>query len=382
MNILHFGKYYPPYHGGMEHYLRDLAEQQVRQGHQVTVLVHNHRHGYLKSNTQVEQQKGVKIIRQAALRPLLFTPLMLGLNKTIKQLSQQKIDLIHIHTPNPSSFLLLLNRQAKQLTWLLQWHSDMVTQHSSGLLKLAYYLLRPLEKKLLKQSQMVLVSSDNYRTHSPPLQSCSKQVKILPLGINPKQIITENLPENWTEQQWDGNQLRLFSLGRLTFYKNQQMLVKAVKKADQCQLIIAGNGQLENRLKQQIRQQQLSQRVKLLKQLNWRQINALYQSSDIFCLASHDRAESYGMVLLEAMVHDKIILVADTVGSGMSWLAENYNKGFTFKANDVDDFVKQINYISEHLSQIKQRPKDFQLNIEKTAQQLNDYYQQISRSTR
>lgn len=379
MKILHFGKYYPPYHGGMEHYLRDLAEQQVKQGHQVTVLVHNHRHGYLKSNTQVERQQGVDIIRQASLRPLLFTPLMLGLSKTIKRLNQQqKFDLIHIHSPNPSAFLLLFNRPAKKVAWLLRWHSDMVTKHVSLLLKMAYLFIRPFEKKLLRQSEMILTSSENYRQHSLPLKALGERVKILPLGINPKQVITENLPKNWAERQWSGNRLRLFSVGRLTFYKNHQMLLTAVEKSDCCQLIIAGNGQLKNRLQRQIKQQ-LKQRAKLLEQLNWQQINALYQSSDIFCLASHDRAESYGMVLLEAMIHDKIILVADTIGSGMSWLAENYNKGFTFKANDVDDFIKQINHINENLSQIKQRPKNFQLNIEKTAQQLNKHYQHILR---
>ena len=74
MNILHIGKFYPPFHGGMETYLSNLAEAQVQQGHQVTVWVHNHDWGLLKSATTKVSEGNLTIIRQKSLMPVLFAP--------------------------------------------------------------------------------------------------------------------------------------------------------------------------------------------------------------------------------------------------------------------------------------------------------------------
>ena len=41
MKILHVGKYFPPYAGGMETYLRDLMAAQARQGLDTAALMHH-----------------------------------------------------------------------------------------------------------------------------------------------------------------------------------------------------------------------------------------------------------------------------------------------------------------------------------------------------
>ena len=66
--------------------------------------------------------------------------------------------------------------------------------------------------------------------------------------------------------------------------------------------------------------------------------------------------------------------MADTAGSGMAWLAQQYNKGFTFKSNDSDDFIEQLDYIEKNKDVIQKRPYDFKWSIEKTAKQLNQFY--------
>lgn len=378
MKLLHIGKFYPPYRGGMESYLSDLATEQVKQGHQVTVLVHNHHWGKLVSDTEISHREGVKLIRLKSSRPIFHTPLMLGLNQQVKKiLVEDKPDLIHLHWPNPSLFSLLLNQQAKQIPWVMSWHSDMVTVNSSFLMKILYWLIKPLESRLLKHTHKILVSSQNYADHSPQLGLNQSTTQVVPLGINTQAL--KNLLEDTdlAHSHWHKQGFRLFSLGRLTYYKNQGMLVDSMPYLLDCQLLLAGGGQLQNKLQESILQAKVNSTTTLLGEVSRQHAHQLFSTCDVFCLASHDRAESFGVVLLEAMYHNKIILVADTQGSGMSWLAENYNKGFTFKANDVDDFVKQINKIKQNYAAIIKRPKQFDYEIESITQMVTTQYQSI-----
>lgn len=360
----------------MENYLYDLASAQVELGHEVVVIVHNHRWKTIKSTTQEETINGIKVIRMAALKPVLFTPLLLGLNRRLKALiAKQQPDVLHLHWPNPSLFVLLWNKAAKRLPWVVSWHSDMVTQHSSKLLRLAYLFIKPLEKLWLKQAAGLLVSTQAYADHSEQLKANLNKVKVMPLGINTGEV--NSLEIKTSENEWLENHFRIFTLGRLTFYKNHQLLIKAMTSLPDCQLMIGGSGGLEATLATQIAQADLQKQINLLGAISWRQVHQLFATCQVFCLASHDRAESFGVVLLEAMLHNKIILVADTPGSGMHVLAQKYNKGFTFKSGDDADFVRQLTVIKTQYDEISQRPYQFDYDIHTIAPQIIHYYHSI-----
>lgn len=375
MNILHLGKYYPPYHGGMEHYLKDLAAAQVKQNHQVTVLVHNHNHGLLKSKSEFETIDGVDVIRQASLRPVLFTPLMLGLIKTIKKRHrEQAIDLIHIHWPNPSACWLLFSRL--NIPFLIQWHADMVTEGNSWVMKFIHRLASPFEQSLIKKCRTIQISSPDYAKHSKALAPHTARCHVVPLGIDTQSFVTSESDGQWAESQWPQGQLRVFHLGRMTHYKNQSLLIKLADQYHHHYTVVAGDGPLLPDLKKQAHALGVNKAVTFTGRLTSSQVHALYQSCDVFCLPSDDRAESFGVVLLEAMYHDKVILVADTKGSGMAWLANHYNKGFVFKSNDIDHLKSKLDHIKNHLHAIQSHPKDFHCAIEKTAQDMEALYQQ------
>lgn len=352
----------------------DLAQAQVQQGHQVTVIVHNHQWQGLFSRTTIETIGGVKVIRLKTLRPILHAPLMFGLNHCLKKIfTKQAPDLIHLHSPNPSLFGLLVNKAAKSIPWVLSWHSDMVTEYSSRPLKLVYGLIKPLENRLINNCCSILVSSQYYADASLQLSKNSSKVTVIPLGINTDEMAQCSTNESDVTDHWHNETCKLFSLGRLTFYKNQRMLIEAMQQLNDCQLLLAGDGQLASKLQQQIDSMNVTDRVQLLGSVSWHQVHQLFSSCDIFCLASHDRAESFGVVLLEAMYHNKIILVADTAGSGMKWLAENYNKGFTFKANDSNDFVEKIMSIKHKQQEIMARPAQFEYHINEIAKLIENH---------
>lgn len=383
MKILHIGKFYPPFHGGMENYLQDLARAQTQQGHEVTVWVHNHQWQGLTSNTLYSVDGEAKIIRQKSLKPLLYTPIMLGFGRQLKKLLEHnQPDIIHLHWPNPSLFKLLLCRSARQVPWVISWHSDMVTSHSSRLMKLIYGFIKPLETMLLKRASSLLVSTQDYANHSKQLKKFSDKVSVIPLGMSTGEIDALNLEDSaeacqQAEQRWQANQFRIYHLGRLTYYKNQRFLVTAMQHITGAQLLIAGEGQLYSKLQAQINQLYVDEKVKLLGGLDWSEVHALFSSCDVFCMASHDRAESFGVVLIEAMYHDKIILVPDTAGSGMQWLALNYAKGFVYETNNSEDFVAKIKFIRQNFTRIMAEPKQFNYEIQQVAESIEQHYTKI-----
>ncbi|MDJ1140443.1 glycosyltransferase [Marinicella marina] len=375
MKILHIGKFYPPFHGGMENYLCDLAEAQVSQGNEVTVWVHNHDWSWVKSKTTTTELNGVRVIRQSTLKPFLFTPIMLGFRRQLKHLmATDKPDIIHLHWPNPSLFFLLSHKLVKSIPWLMSWHSDMVTEHSRWLMRCIYRCIKPLENSLINETDRILVSTQAYANHSSQLAKNKKKTEVLPLGIDVSKI--QALHAKPAKERWPENKFRLFHLGRLTFYKNQAMLVDAMSLLNDAHLLIAGSGQLASQLADQIKTVE-ADNVELLGSQSWQQVHELYAGCDVFCMASNDRAESFGVVLLEAMLHEKIILVPDTQGSGMQHLAEKYPKGFVYQANNPADFLDKIKFIQTNFDEISQKPHDFDYHIDQVAEQIQNQYHHL-----
>ena len=373
MNILHFGKFYPPFNGGMEIYLRDLAEQQS-QKHNVTALVHNHDFNFIKSNHQEQTINQVKVIRQQTLKPILFTPIMLGVNKVVSHLIDTKnVDVIHISWPNPSALFLLLNKKAKKKPWVIQWQSDMVTEHSSLMLKLAYKFFKPFEKLLLKQASLIIASTKEYFKHSIALKKFEGKCHFVPLALKHISPEVDQNSYQWALKLWGDSNYKVYSIGRLTFYKNHQILIQAAQLLPAAKFIITGSGELENSLKKQINQLGIDNIV-LTGGLKKNKLNALLSSCDIFCLPSNDRAESYGMVLLEALTFNKSILVSDLPGSGMKWIASQSPIGMTFKNNNPDDLIEKV---KQHSPNPNKNANNKIFQIEHCANTIEALYQNI-----
>ncbi len=373
MRIVHIGKYYPPFHGGMENYLDDLAQQQAKTN-DVVVLVHNHRFKFLTSKLVNETINNVKVIRLKTLKPLLFTPLMLGLNKTFNKIQQQATaDVIHISWPNPSALFLLLNKSAKKIPWVIQWQSDMVTEHSSWLLKVAYFFFKPLEKMLLKRAQVVIASTKEYVQHSNILPKYKNKCRIVPLGQKKLMPSFTQEDSDWAQNLWQNAAIKIYHIGRLTFYKNQKLLLQAAQLLPDVRFIITGSGDLQTQLETQIKKDKLKN-IRLTGPLEYNKLHALLASCDAFCLPSNDRAESYGMVLLEALSFGKNILVSDLPGSGMRWIASTTPLGQTFDCNNAADLVakiKQLNLSQNNTS----LPKCF--TIEECANAIDAIYKKL-----
>jgi glycosyltransferase involved in cell wall biosynthesis len=392
MNILHIGKYYPPFMGGIENFMQLLLAEQVKQGCSVKAIVHQHNlpSPIYASKIQSDEIDDVEIIRVTTYGRLLFAPISPSfpyhLNKIIKSF---KPDILHIHVPNTSAFWVLFSSLAKKIPWVIHWHSDVVASEHDRLLALAYPFYRPFETALLKKSKAIISTSPDYLNSSLPLKKWKDKAEIIPLALDNHKLVTagegldlsETLWNNFNQTADNKKMTRLLSIGRLTYYKGYFDLINAMQFIPNAQLIIVGHGEQFDQLKSLIIQLNLQDRVYLAGKVDNDHLNKLLQSCHIFCMSSIERTEAFGLVLLEAMTHAKPIVITRVEGSGMNWVTQNNKTALFSEKQNPQDFAEKVNHLiknpqlSKTLGDNGYQRLITEFNIETICQQTLKLYQ-------
>ncbi|MDD2768965.1 MAG: glycosyltransferase [Methylococcus sp.] len=322
----------------MEVFLSDLVAAQRKECLEVFAIVHGDQ----------LQNDPPWLVRVAVLFKLLFTPIAPSfawrLRRTIKRF---RPDVLHIHMPNASAFWALLLPTARALPWVVHWQSDVLveplannTRHPG--LSLAYPLYRPFEHAVLDKADLIIASSPPYLEQSEPLQAWKYKCVVVPLGLNLDRLPAQPIAQRTADLPWTAGALRLLSLGRLTYYKDFGTLIKAVAGLYGVELAIAGEGAERPRLEALIERLGLRGRMRLLGAVPEAEKVRLLQTCDVFCLASCERTEAFGIAVLEAMRYGKPCIVSDLAGSGMPWLVRTSGAGILAEVGNPDDWRNAI----------------------------------------
>jgi len=334
MRILHIGKFYPPDMGGMETYLRDLAEEQARQGHEVTVLVHASGWRLLPQRQNVN---GVDVIRVPYLLRAGFAPVSLIGMWFYHSLIHY--DLLHLHMPNIAAVWSVFYSSVCRKPLVVHWHADVITDRWGVASKLLLPLYRLLEHLTLAQSYRVITTSEPYGKASKVLARISGRCLAVPLGMD-QAALPEPVQESRVEAEgvWAGDNqpLRLLNIGRLTYYKGQSHLIELMQRTPHAVLCIAGGGELEGDLTRQAQQAGVADRVHLLGPVDEQQKHALLATCDVFVLSSIERTEAFGLVLLEAARYGKPAVAFDIPGSGVGYVVQHEKTGLLVPVGDDD----------------------------------------------
>ena len=212
MKVLHIGKYYPPYAGGMEHFLADLHNSLCNSGIKSSILVHRY-----NSDKISQKEEHDNLYQVPILGTLLYTPVCplfpFVLNRTIKKIEP---DILHLHMPNISAFWTMALSCARHIPWIIHWHSDVIPSEIDKRMVLAYKLYKPFESFLLKKAKKIIVTSAPYLNTSKPLSFFQYKCQVVPLGIDPKRF---NKIEIYKNKIWSNNKYKILAIGRLTYYK-------------------------------------------------------------------------------------------------------------------------------------------------------------------
>lgn len=358
MRVLHIGKYYPPVPGGMEYFLRDLLVALDRKGISVGALVHQHKAGLPSSYDLIEK---IPVWRAKILGHTGFVPVALSFqNKLIECIRKFKPHILHFHMPNASAFLALCIPQARKIPWVVHWHSDVIPSEFNMLMKILYPGYAAIEQIFLRKAKVVIATSPDYLNASNVIKKFRSKCSVIPLGIDRERLSRSknSLAIQWAEQVWGSTSFRLLSVGRLTYYKGFDLLIKAmVHLPENISLHIVGTGVMEKFLKSLAQKSGVQERVVFHGYLTDEYLSALFSTCDCFVLGSFERTEAFGIVLLEAMWHEKPIIASNIHGSGVRWIMGKARCGLLFEPRNVMDCVSKILWMKNHPAEAAQYGK-------------------------
>lgn len=320
----------------------DLLPKLLSYSHQIRCLVHNHQPSF---SSQQEFIEGVSVVRSPVWFRTLFTPISPWFGVLLRrQLIQFDPELVHVHMPNVSAFWLLVPGFRTSSTVVIHWHADVLGATGHFWLSLAYKLYRPLEQRLLARAHKIIVTSPNYIASSEPLASWRHKVQVVPLGL--VDVTLNQRVENPANAKF-----KLLCIGRLTFYKGQEYLIRAMAGLGEVELDIVGQGEEFGKLASLIDQLGLKDVVRLHGFVEAEELESLLSNCDCLCLPSLERAEAFGVVLLEAMRASRPVIVSDVPGSGMSWVVDHEITGLLVQCGDISGLQSAIR-------QLQQSPDD------------------------
>jgi rhamnosyl/mannosyltransferase len=342
MKILHVYKDYFPVLGGIENYVRQLAEHMVAQRHEVEVLVTNP-----APRTVRENRAGVKITKAARFAKIASAPLsiMLPLEFLRHYYSANPPDIIHLHTPYPvgemaflvSSWLPRFGRKRPRV--VLTYHSDVVKQRRI----LKFYA--PFLRMVLRRVDKIIATSPNYIQSSSFLKPVEARVAVVPLATDVERFgkADPELVKDLRERHAAQNQVLLLFAGRLRYYKGLQFLLEAMPQVRAgAKLLIIGVGPMEQELKAQAERLQLGERAVFLGEISDAELPAYYAASDIFILPACERSEAFGIVQLEAMASGKPVISTE-LGTGTSYANLNGETGLVVPPANPPALAEAIN---------------------------------------
>ena len=368
MKVLQVSKLYSPVIGGVENHLYLLANG-LKNRVETKVLVAN-----TKLKTEIEREKNLEIIRVASLGRLFSLPLAFSLPLWFKRMN---CDIIHFHLPFPLAVISYLLMRPKGKV-VVTYHSDIIRQ------RLAKILYRPFLMKFLKRADCIIAASPNLRDNSPVLKRFKDKCKVIPYGIDPEEFrLAPEIAKRAQEIKKKHKGPLLLFVGRLVSYKGLRYLIEAMKEIE-AQLLIIGEGPLENRLKRLAKRLGIGNKIIWIEEVNREDLVAHYHACHLLVLPSISNNEAFGIVQLEAFACGKPA-VSTNLPTGVPFVNLHQKTGLIVPSRDSRALARAINRLlkspdlREKYGQYTKERVEKEFTQELMAQRVLKLYQNLTR---
>lgn len=340
MKILQLSKFYPPTHGGLEVVAEFFSRASVALGHDVTVLsVGEESKNYSGRYRERVIQCKTDVTLKSAPFSLRFA------REFLRELKETNLLLVHL--PNPYTHLLLrIFRKAireHSIRVIGIYHSDVINQ---AMLREAYDVHF---KSTLDIYDGFVCSSHKLRKSSSILSVLPEEkISVIPFCVDVRSPIRNRTPSG---------PKRFLSIGRMVPYKGFEFLVNAFRSLPY-ELTIVGGGPLLSSLKSQA-----PKNVHFTGEISDEEKDRLFEHHHALIVASINRAEAYGMTIVEAFGHGLPVIASD-IDTGVTFLVQNELTGLTFPILSESDLIAQVERCA--------RDTELHTNLSKNCSQFYD----------
>ena len=333
INRLNTPKYIKEYaHGGTEMAAYNLANKIAKMGNEIDIFTTS-----IDSKDSLEIYPHMKIHRHPTTLKIASANASL---KLIYNPLNYDLDIIHAHSPIPYSDLpALLYAKRKKIPFLLTYQYDGQETGGSFIRNTGVSIYNKFFiNRVLDAAEVIIATTKSYANESPFLKGYKDKIKIIPNGINLKEVTTSSTKEESRNILGlpDDTNIILF-VGSLVPYKGPDILLKAFKivqkEFSNVKLIFAGRGPMLDELYDLSKRLDLEDDITFAGFVDEEQKPLYFKSSDIFCLPSTTMAESFGIVNLEAMASG-IPIVSSNLG-GIPDIVNHEKIGLLAEPSDI-----------------------------------------------
>ena len=217
------------------------------------------------------------------------------------------------------------NENSKKIVWI---HNDISKVFGSGI---KAKIKKVLDKKIYSKYQdLIFVSKDNKEKFEKTYPEIKSRKQVIYNYINSKKVLEK--AEEFVPEEIKEEKINLVTVTRLVKQKGIDRLIKVhsklIKQGLNHEIFVIGDGPEKENLKNQIKEENVENTFHLLgaKQNPYPYV----KHANYFCLLSY--FEGYGMVLEEAKILNKKIIITDTAAREA---VNGYNKAIILENEEV-----------------------------------------------
>lgn len=332
MKLLVVAPYFYPKIGGMENYAFTISKGlKQKYGWKIVVITSNHSEKKYKE----EIIQGIKIYRLPTLFKISNTPVNPFWIFTIKKIiAKEKPDIINAHSPVP--FIADVSKFVSgKIPFVLTYHAGkMLKSKWLADIGISTYEASAL-KYLFQKSDKIICYTKEFIDST--LQPFKDKVIFIPPGVDTKIFTpTRNYNKNKV--------LFVARIERSSEWKGLYYLLDAMKivieRNNEAILEIVGTGDAVEDYKLYVNSINIHENVTFLGPLKGRYLAEVYKNTSVLVLPSTSTAESFGIVLVEAMASG-IPVIGSNIGGIPNVIDDDIN-GLLVEPRDSKDLAEAI----------------------------------------
>jgi len=269
--------------------------------------------------------------------------IFINLIKLSNILKRDDKKIVHLHLGDKFSFwensLYALTCTIHNIPFIFHIHTNLIYSEYSN----STWFGKKIRDYIFAKSSRIIVLSNN-------LKKMLSRIESFPIC---KTVIVHNFIDVNRFNKYDKSEARkicklptnkkiIFGLGRLTKEKNFTSLILSInricKKRDDIYCIIGGSGSEENKLRSLIKSKKLEDVVKLLGEVDSKNVPIFMSSCDVLVMPSF--TEAFPMVVLESLASGRPVIGAKVGAIPEILSSEEY--GLLVDPNEMGDITNKI----------------------------------------